>query len=75
MFKNQIQTEWLCYNCFVLIVREQIKGTPSLYLVLIARALVVVFCTGWKQQPHISSRAQATSQSLMRCSNAILMPN
>ena len=25
-FINQIQTEWVCYNCFVSIVHERIKG-------------------------------------------------
>ena len=29
VFTNQIQTEWVCYNYFALIVCEQIKGAPS----------------------------------------------
>ena len=32
VFTNQIQIEWVCYNCFV--ACERIKSTPSVCLVL-----------------------------------------
>ena len=45
-FINQIQTEWVCYNYFVSIVCEQIKGT--LYsrrrVVVLAILMIVSLC-------------------------------
>ena len=43
---NQIQTEWVCYNCFKLIVHEWIKGPPSLYLALMELICSLHFSAG-----------------------------